>query len=187
MQATVETSPLLQERLRVVPKRMVDISTAIEARDFDSFAQITMADSNQFHAVCLDTTPPIFYLNDTSRAIIALVQELNRASVEANGSYLAAYTFDAGPNAVIYAPKENMPTVIAAVNKYFPQATEFADPFKMGTSAALPEGFNEGVVNGGWEKGAVKQLIHTQVGDGPRRLDDAESLLNAEGVPKVLA
>jgi diphosphomevalonate decarboxylase len=28
-----------------------------------------MADSNQFHATCLDTLPPIFYLNDTSRQV----------------------------------------------------------------------------------------------------------------------
>ena len=34
-------------------------------------------DSNQFHAVCLDTYPPIFYLNDTSKRIIQLVTRLN--------------------------------------------------------------------------------------------------------------
>lgn len=36
-----------------------------------------MADSNQFHATCLDTLPPIFYLNDTSRQIIRLVHAFN--------------------------------------------------------------------------------------------------------------
>lgn len=39
---------------------------AIEKRDFSSFAHLACADSNQFHAVCLDTSPPIFYMNDTS-------------------------------------------------------------------------------------------------------------------------
>lgn len=39
---------------------------AIKNRDFTSFAQLACADSNQFHAVCLDTSPPIFYMNDTS-------------------------------------------------------------------------------------------------------------------------
>lgn len=39
---------------------------AIRNRDFASFARLTCADSNQFHAVCLDTSPPIFYMNDTS-------------------------------------------------------------------------------------------------------------------------
>lgn len=188
MQKTVETSPLLQERLRVVPSRMDGISAAIKARDFDEFARITMIDSNQFHAVCLDTSPPIFYLNDVSRAIIGLVEELNRAHKEVTGHLLAAYTFDAGPNAVIYAPEANMPVIVAAVNRFFPQAETFADPFKMGTSADLPQGFNENVVRaGGWEKGAVKQLIHTRVGDGPRRLDASESLLKEDGTPKVVA
>jgi len=39
---------------------------AIKNRDFASFTQLTCTDSNQFHAVCLDTSPPIFYMNDTS-------------------------------------------------------------------------------------------------------------------------
>lgn len=39
---------------------------SIKNRDFASFAHLTCADSNQFHAVCLDTCPPIFYMNDTS-------------------------------------------------------------------------------------------------------------------------
>ena len=47
-------------------------------RDFETFAELTMKDSNSFHAVCLDTTLPIFYLNDVSRNIIAVVEELNR-------------------------------------------------------------------------------------------------------------
>ena len=51
-----------------------------------------MQDSNQFHAVCLDTYPPIFYLNETSRAIIRLVTNYNAAV----GEVRAAYTFDAG-------------------------------------------------------------------------------------------
>ncbi|WOO77692.1 Diphosphomevalonate decarboxylase [Vanrija pseudolonga] len=188
MQQTVQTSPLLQARLKVVPQRMADISKAILDKDFDEFAKITIADSNQFHAVCLDTQPPIFYLNDVSRGVIALVEELNRAHVEATGHLLAAYTFDAGPNAVIYAPEANIPTVVAAVNKYFPQAEAFPDPFKVGTAAALPAGFNEAVVPaGGWPKGAVKQLIHTKVGDGPRRLGPEESLLGPDGIPKTLA
>ncbi|KAI8610221.1 ribosomal protein S5 domain 2-type protein, partial [Chytriomyces sp. MP71] len=51
MQTTVETSTLLQHRISaVVPDRMTAIEVAIAARDFDSFAEITMRDSNQFHA-----------------------------------------------------------------------------------------------------------------------------------------
>lgn len=123
MQRTVATSPLLQERIRsVVPERMRAISTAIHSRDFDTFAQITMADSNNFHATCLDTQPPIFYMNDVSRAIIQLVEELNRASIEAGGKRIVAYTYDAGPNAVLYHEKQHSELVVQLVRHYFPNA-----------------------------------------------------------------
>jgi hypothetical protein len=36
-----------------------------------------LQDSNQFHAVCLDTYPPIFYMNDVSRLIVNLLTRLN--------------------------------------------------------------------------------------------------------------
>ncbi|GHJ84474.1 hypothetical protein NliqN6_0876 [Naganishia liquefaciens] len=191
MQKTVATSTLLQHRIKhVVPQRMDEIERAIAERDFDAFAKLTMRDSNSFHAVCLDTEPPIFYLNDVSRAIIAVVEELNRASVAQGNGLVAAYTFDAGPNAVIYTLEANMPLIVNTINEYFPQTQAFPDPFKMLDKAhiAKPEGFNPAVVReGGWEKGAVSRLIHTTVGDGPRRLGDEESLLNESGEPKTLA
>ena len=59
MQRTVETSALLQHRIHhVVPDRMVEMTNAIHCKDFDTFAKLTMQDSNQFHAVCLDTSLP---------------------------------------------------------------------------------------------------------------------------------
>ncbi|QRV93765.1 diphosphomevalonate decarboxylase [Ceratobasidium sp. AG-Ba] len=194
MQRTVETSPLLQHRIKeVVPQRMKDIIAAIKARDFESFAAITMADSNQFHAVALDTAPPIFYMNDVSRAIISIIVEYNRASVAAGGKIKAAYTYDAGPNAVIYAPEENMKEIINLIVSYFPQNQAFSDPFEIFVRGqekpgelALPTGFNSAVAVK-HELGAVKGLIHTRVGDGPRKLGDDAALLNAEGLPKSLA
>ncbi|KAG5639023.1 hypothetical protein H0H81_007636 [Sphagnurus paluster] len=195
MQRTVETSTLLQHRIaHVVPKRMAAISAAIKARDFDAFAQITMADSNQFHAVALDTEPPIFYMNDVSRAIIALIVEYNRVSVEKGHGRKAAYTYDAGPNAVIYTLKENVKEIIELIVRYFPQAVgSFKDVFGLfggvdvaQTGGKLVEGFNEAVAKK-FEVGAVKGLIHTKVGDGPRALGAEESLLNASGQPKTLA
>lgn len=78
MQTTVKTSQLLESRIRnSVPERMKKMKRAILERDFESFANITMADSNQFHAVCLDTFPPIFYLTDVSRRIIHMVHAYN--------------------------------------------------------------------------------------------------------------
>lgn len=191
MQRTVETSALLQHRIReVVPARMRTISEAILAKDFDTFARLTMADSNQFHAVALDTEPPIFYMNDVSRAIIALIVEYNRVSVEAGGKYKAAYTYDAGPNAVIYAPAANMPEIVQLIIDYFPQAQPFKDVFGLFAggepSGGIPAGFN-GAVAKKFEVGSVKSLIHTRIGDGPRKLGAEEALLNADGLPKTLA
>jgi diphosphomevalonate decarboxylase len=197
MQRSVETSSLLQHRIKhVVPERMAQISAAILAKDFSTFAKITMADSNQFHAIALDTDPPIFYMNDVSRAIVALIVEYNRISVEAGAGYKAAYTYDAGPNAVIYTLEKNVKEIASLILAYFPQKPgDFKDVFGLfgenaakdiNASAKVPDGFNEAVAKR-FDIGAVKGLIHTRVGDGPRRLSDSESLLTADGLPQILS
>lgn len=182
MQKTVATSSLLQHRTKeVVPERMRKMEKAIKGKDFRVFAEETMRDSNQFHAVCLDTSPPIFYLNDTSRQIIQLVEELNRS--RGSEGPIAAYTFDAGPNAVLYVQRRDTPLVLSTVLKYFPQEEKLEDVEDM----KLPEGFNEKVIMK-QEKGAVSRIIRTKVGDGPRVLDtEKEGLLAENGMPKNLA
>ncbi|VDM66866.1 unnamed protein product [Strongylus vulgaris] len=60
MRRTVETSELLKYRAkRVVPERIKRLTAAFKVRNFYDFASITMADSNQLHAVCLDSFPPL--------------------------------------------------------------------------------------------------------------------------------
>lgn len=129
-----------------------------------------MQDSNQFHAVCMDTHPPIFYMNDTSRAIIAAVNEINISNPK--GQTIAAYTYDAGPNAVIYALADDMPLIEGVVQKYFiAEAT-----------GQLYDGFEAKNVSDAY-KGGVSRLIATKVGDGPRVLESA-SLIGDDGMPK---
>ena len=172
MQRTVETSPLLQHRIQnVVPNRMKEISEAIHAKDFETFANLTMQDSNQFHAVCQDTHPPIFYMNDVSRAIIAAVNEINRSA----GKTIAAYTYDAGPNAVIYALKKDMQSIRSVIEHLFVEGSS--------SSAALPQGWEEKNVSTAF-KGGVSRLIYTRVGDGPRTLQASEGLIGEDGQPK---
>ena len=183
MQRTVATSDLLQHRIdKVVPARMQRISQAILDRDFDQFAVETMADSNQFHAVCLDTQPPIFYLNDVSRAVIQLVTELNRASVDDAGrGYVAAYTYDAGPNAVLYIREPDVDRVLRLVEHYFPQSASSSSAIP----TDIPAGFNAQVIPQ-HPLGSVARIIHTKVGDGPRVLESAQhGLLDPQsGLPK---
>ena len=72
MQTSCDTSPLLAHRAAtIVPDRMKGMEAAYQARDFPAFAKLAMQDSNQFHATCLDTYPPIFYLTDVSRQACA--------------------------------------------------------------------------------------------------------------------
>jgi len=50
---------------------------AILDKDFDCVAELTMRDSNNFHAVCRDTFPTISYLNETSEFLIKCVENIN--------------------------------------------------------------------------------------------------------------
>jgi diphosphomevalonate decarboxylase len=128
METTVQTSALLQHRIKhVVPERMERMEKAILAKDFASFAAETMQDSNQFHAVCLDTYPPIFYMNAASKKIIHVVHTLNALAAAAGKPPVAAYTYDAGPNAVLYLLEENMEQVLALVTEMFKPETAGAD------------------------------------------------------------
>lgn len=78
MKRSVQTSELLKYRVdHIVPKRTTGIVQAIKDRNFQVFADLTMQDSNQFHAICLDTYPPCTYMNDVSHAIVDMVHTYN--------------------------------------------------------------------------------------------------------------
>ena len=56
---SVLTSPLLRYRAEsLVAGRVAELEAAFLAKDFNKFGELTMKDSNQFHATCLDTFPP---------------------------------------------------------------------------------------------------------------------------------
>jgi len=176
MQATVATSTLFERRAaEVVPQRMEKMTRAIQQRDFETFADLTMKDSNSFHAVCLDTSPPIFYLNDTSRAIIQLVLELNRIA----GKAVAAYTFDAGPNAVIYYLAENEKWIMALLKTCLENCSGLEKV--QGDPLILGEELNATLVTA--VKDGVSRVILTQVGGGPEKVTD-RTLVDENGMPK---
>jgi len=173
MQITVSTSKLFQRRAEiVVPGQMKVMEAAILAKDFENFAKVTMMESNSFHATCLDTFPPIFYLNDVSRAAIRVVENIN----EKAGKLVAAYTFDAGPNAVIYYEAQNEAAVAGALKSVLGdldgwQAKEVKE--------VQPEGLDERAVE--VLRNGVSRVILTGVGEGPIRT--TESLIGENGEP----
>lgn len=149
-------------------------------------------DSNQFHAVCLDTFPPISYMNDTSRRIIALVHKLN----EAAGRTVAGYTFDAGPNAVLFCLDKDRPFVLATMLAHFPAPADVgakgfcSSPAVHKEADALLPSLPAKLLPapGTTTAGAVRYVYVTSVGDGPRVLPAAESLADAAtGLPLASA
>ncbi|XP_053771171.1 diphosphomevalonate decarboxylase [Desmodus rotundus] len=186
MQTSVETSPLLRFRAEaVVPGRIAEMIRYINERNFEGFGQLTMKDSNQFHATCLDTFPPISYLNDTSRHIIHLVHRFNAH----HGQTKVAYTFDAGPNAVIFTLDDTVAEFVAAVKHSFPPESN-GDKFLKGLPvrpAPLSDKLKAAL---GMDPtpGGIKYIIATQVGPGPQMLDQPHAhLLGPDGLPKPVA
>jgi len=195
-----ETSELLAHRARAcVPPRLAALKAAYAARDFPTLARLTMVDSNQFHATCADTYPPIFYMNDVSRRIVACVHAVH----EGGGlGVIAAYTFDAGPNAVVLTTRQHAPLLLAVLLAHFPPSPG---------DEALPGGFITGSALGGQAllasaraliptlppalapgalpplPGGVKHVYATTVGDGPRVLGKEEALADpTTGLPLVV-
>lgn len=185
MQLTVATSDLFVQRAEhVVPERVKKMITAIQERDFPTFAELTMRDSNQFHAVCLDSYPPIFYLNDTSRGIIRLVEDLNRVAKKV----VAAYTFDAGPNAVIYYLVENEALIMALLKRCFegvPGLDEKKGAEEVHDAAAMLAGEIDPLLVQA-VTGGVSRIIFTEVGEGPVKAE-GKSLITEHGMPRIRA
>jgi len=188
---SVKTSELLKFRAEhIVPKRMAEMEAAVLAKDFKSFAELTMRDSNQFHATCLDTYPPIAYMTDTSHAITRLVHRIN--DEPKNGIPICAYTFDAGPNAVIFLDEINVGHVLSKLLVEFGplSSNAAADEFVRGqTSMSKGECLNDcpEVEMQQTYRGELKYIIHTKVGSGAQVVEDESKFLlcPATGLPKV--
>jgi diphosphomevalonate decarboxylase len=187
METSRKTSLLLQHRAaHIVEPRLAEIENAFLQKDFNTFGRITMQDSNQFHAVCMDTYPPIFYMNDVSKSIIKLVHVFN----EYFGEIRAAYTFDAGPNAVIYTLDKHVDSLLALVNLYFPTSDSTAESYcnrpadflRVGATINehLPEELVAKLATTGRipKPDDVKFVFVTKVGPGPVNLPANESLLD---------
>ncbi|XP_009792788.1 diphosphomevalonate decarboxylase 2 [Nicotiana tabacum] len=200
MLETVETSALIEHRAKeIVPKRIIQMEEAIQKRDFATFTHLTCADSNQFHAVCLDTSPPIFYMNDTSHRIISCVEKWNRSE----GTPQVAYTFDAGPNAVLIARnRTSAALLLQRLLFHFPPNSETdLNSYVIGDKSILKDAGIQEIkdvealppppeikdkVPVQKCKGEISYFICTRPGRGPVLIsDESQALLNPyTGLPK---
>lgn len=116
MKQTIKSSSLYKARVSSVEGRLNTVRKAIESGDFESMADAIMQESNNMHATMLDSWPPIVYLNSTSFEIIDKVLDFNSRY----GKSVAAYTFDAGPNAHVYTTskyEKEMYDILQGMNK----------------------------------------------------------------------
>lgn len=179
MKTTVETSELMKHRVRVsVPLRVEKMCKAIVEKDFSTFGEMTMKDSNEFHAVCLSAFPPCVYLTNISHKIIEMVHFYN----DLCGSLRVAYTFDAGPNACLYLLEREVPKVLSIIKHFFPFSTE---DFVKGLQPPPLEEFlvESDIQKQAAEKNLINYVIYTKIGDGPTVLKNGSHLLNEDGYP----
>jgi diphosphomevalonate decarboxylase len=172
MSRSVKTSELLKHRVaHCVPERLTSIVKAIKDHNFPEFAKITMQDSNQFHAVCQDTYPPCFYMNDVSKMIINMVHDYN----EIHGSIKLAYTFDAGPNACLLLLERDVTDVLATINHLFPNDNQLSIDYVKGLPVEvddLKKQPEKPLTVKNSENNLLKYIIYTQIGDGPKEIKE---------------
>jgi diphosphomevalonate decarboxylase len=121
-----------------------------------------MKESNQFHAVCLDTLPPIFYLNKFSQKIIEFVQKINTLL-----EYKVGYTFDAGPHAFLFIHRSNLREVLNLFNANFhiqkmnDKCSKFLQLSEQKQVTVFPENH---------PKGDILEMILTEVKGSPKKI-----------------
>ncbi|ETO23717.1 diphosphomevalonate decarboxylase [Reticulomyxa filosa] len=176
----------MKERLRNMRAVNSLCKKAIDDRDFDLLCEVMMKDSNQLHSVCLDSWPPIHYLNDTSFRIIDLVHLINDKFATANNhyfKYMCGYTFHAGPNAAILV---RHPRYVDCIVKLIEDAfvgtdtnlkVPCLDPLKLReecppeTRFSLPRANNDKlteIVPSHLKRDGIKQIILTKIGGGAK-------------------
>ena len=129
------------------------------------------------------------YFKSHYRHVVHTITALNKGA----GKVVAAYTFDAGPNGVIYTLKQHVPTVLKAVQHAFPApegsaaidgegyyrgkampaTLKFEDDSGAAAFAAVESGVRA------FEGEGLQYIFRTDVGDGPRTLET--SLADEDG------
>ncbi|KAH8611686.1 GHMP kinases N terminal domain [Trypanosoma vivax] len=174
MQQSVKTSPLMAKRIAVVvPERMKIVSAAIKSRDFATFAEIAMAESDDLQEICATTVPKIVYATEMSYALIRLVKAYNARK----GRTALAYTFDAGANCFFFVLRSDLPEVVTMLIEHFPTPL---DKFFFSDQSLLEEVKSTTLASEyktliDYPKVPFEMLLQSPVGSGVRYLEETES------------
>ncbi|KAF2368885.1 Diphosphomevalonate decarboxylase [Trinorchestia longiramus] len=182
MRRCVKTSVVMNMRLTsTVEQRTKSIMKAIAEKDWSSFCDLTMSDSQEMHAACMTACPPLMYMTDTSHAVVELVHEYNKIVVkEGQPSLKICYTFDAGPNACLFVPAVAVGQVTSLLLKAFPPSDHCTlDTYMRGLPSPTPqlipslEALSNDLINSFHSANSppgikLQYMLHTTVGEGPR-------------------
>lgn len=118
MRRSVETAPLywhwVEYEENVLLPRLLE---AFKIRDYHKIWEIVIRASDGLHSIMLNSYPKIVYMNDSSHNIANMILDLNNKL----GKNVAAYSFDAGPNPLIFTTQDYLDRVlelVESVGKY---------------------------------------------------------------------
>lgn len=121
MRCTVETSYLFQQTrnenyIQDKLKNLFNILNTTNWQDnWEDAVEIIIKESNQFHALCMDTYPPLQYLDAFSKYIIYIIHIFNKYM-----DIKIAYTFDAGSHPILIFPITILDTILQYLNTCIP-------------------------------------------------------------------
>ena len=97
----VNTSPLLPQRLTLLPVRIERVNKAIQEKNFAVLGKIIEEDCLEMHQVMQTQKSPLNYLNKTTTGIMTAVRSWRRDGLE------VYFTIDAGPNVHLICEGKN--------------------------------------------------------------------------------
>ncbi len=92
------SSPLQAARVADAPRRLSLCRTAILEQDISLLAEVAEQDCNLMHAVMMTSSPPLFYWEPATLAVVHAVRRWRE------GGSAVFYTIDAGPNVHVLCP-----------------------------------------------------------------------------------
>jgi diphosphomevalonate decarboxylase len=110
MRETVKKSMRYKKRIEKITERIDLVKSAILTKDFSKLAKVIMEDSDDMHS-CIEEIG-INYLIKDSLKIKNLIKNLNEKIT------VAAYSFDAGPNAHIITLEKNKSLIIKEIQNF---------------------------------------------------------------------
>ncbi|MCY4147021.1 MAG: diphosphomevalonate decarboxylase [Chloroflexi bacterium] len=130
--ASASSSLFQPARVETAMQRLREAKQAIAQRDFERLARVAEADSNLMHAVMMTSSPPLFYWQPLTLAVMAAVRNWREAE-----GLRVCYTLDAGPNVHCICAADDALAVAARMADLSPEIAILRSPVG-GGAVVLP-------------------------------------------------